>query len=154
MVDPWRHLNDWKKPSNKADSELESFFQEARTKTDFATAKRVILRGKTTEVIDQITDGELDFAYIYADHTLKGIAIDLIRVYPKSAQRRLSGWRRLYKVGMGTQHSIRAEAGIPVCRDILRKPSAPPSTRCRTRSSVSRKRGPHNSLLSRYHRPL
>jgi len=83
MVDPWRHLNDWKKPSNKADSELEAFFQEAKTKTDFATAKRVILRGKTTEVIDQITDGELDFAYIDADHTLKGIAIDLIRVYPK-----------------------------------------------------------------------
>jgi predicted O-methyltransferase YrrM len=83
MVDPWRHLNDWNKPSNKADSELEEFFQEARTKTDFAAAKRVILRGKTTEVIDQIADGELDFAYIDADHTLKGIAIDLIRVYPK-----------------------------------------------------------------------
>jgi hypothetical protein len=33
----------------------------------------------------------LDFAYIDADHTLKGIAIDLIRVYPKTAQRRLSG---------------------------------------------------------------
>jgi hypothetical protein len=83
MVDPWRHLSDWNKPSNKADSELEEFFQEAKTKTDFAAAKRVILRGKTTEVIDQIADGELDFAYIDADHTLKGIAIDLIRVYPK-----------------------------------------------------------------------
>jgi predicted O-methyltransferase YrrM len=83
MVDPWRHLNDWNKPSNKADSELEEFFQEAKAKTDFAAAKRVILRGKTTEVIDQIADGELDFAYIDADHTLKGIAIDLIRVYPK-----------------------------------------------------------------------
>jgi hypothetical protein len=43
----------------------------------------VILRGKTTEVIDQINDSELDLAYIDADHTLKGIAIDLIRVYPK-----------------------------------------------------------------------
>ena len=28
-------------------------------------------------------NGKLDFAYIDADHTLKGIAIDLIRVYPK-----------------------------------------------------------------------
>ena len=61
MVDPWRHLNDWNKPSNKADSELEGFFQEAKTKTDFAAAKRVILRGKTTEVIDQITDGRVGF---------------------------------------------------------------------------------------------
>ena len=59
------------------------FFQEAKEKTDFAAAKRVVLRGKTTEVIDQIPDGELDLAYIDADHTLKGIAIDLIRVYPK-----------------------------------------------------------------------
>ncbi|MFZ0956130.1 MAG: class I SAM-dependent methyltransferase, partial [Candidatus Sulfotelmatobacter sp.] len=83
MVDPWRHLSDWNKPSNNEDSELEAFFQEAKTKTDFAAAKRMILRGKTTEVIDQIADGELDFAYIDADHTLKGIAIDLIRVYPK-----------------------------------------------------------------------
>ena len=48
-----------------------------------AKAKRVILRGTTTEVVDQIPDGELDLAYIDADHTLKGIAIDLIRVYPK-----------------------------------------------------------------------
>jgi predicted O-methyltransferase YrrM len=83
MVDPWRHLTDWNKPSNKADSELEEFFQEAKAKTDFASAKRVTLRGKTTEVIDQIADSELDFAYVDADHTLKGIAIDLIRVYPK-----------------------------------------------------------------------
>jgi predicted O-methyltransferase YrrM len=83
MVDPWRHLNDWNKPSNKADSELEGFFRETKAKTDFAASKRTILRGKTTEVIDRIADGELDFAYIDADHTLKGIAIDLIRVYPK-----------------------------------------------------------------------
>ncbi len=34
-------------------------------------------------MIDRIPDGELDFAYIDGDHTLKGITIDLIRVYPK-----------------------------------------------------------------------
>jgi len=83
MIDPWRHLNEWNKPANHNDSVLAEFFQEAKAKTDFAAARRVILRGKTTEVIDQIIDGELDLAYIDADHTLKGIAIDLIRVYPK-----------------------------------------------------------------------
>ena len=83
MVDPWRHLAGWNKPANHDDSLLEQFFQEAKAKTDFAEGKRVILRGKTTEVIDKIPDGELDLAYIDADHTLKGIAIDLIRVYPK-----------------------------------------------------------------------
>jgi hypothetical protein len=83
MIDPWRHLNDWNKPANHDNDVLGEFFQETKTKTDFAAAKRVILRGKTTEVIEQIADGELDFAYIDADHTLKGITIDLIRVYPK-----------------------------------------------------------------------
>jgi hypothetical protein len=83
MIDPWRHLNDWNKPANHDDAMLAQFFRETTAKTDFAAAKRVILRGKTTEVIEQIPDGELDFAYIDADHTLKGIAIDLIRLYPK-----------------------------------------------------------------------
>jgi hypothetical protein len=83
MIDPWRHLNDWNKPANHDDAVLGQYFQETLAKTDFAAGKRVILRGKTTEVIDQLTDGELDFAYIDADHTLKGIAIDLIRIYPK-----------------------------------------------------------------------
>ena len=83
MIDPWRHLNDWNKPANHENDVLEELFQETKAKTDFAAAKRVILRGKTTEVIEQIADGELDFAYVDADHTLKGITIDLIRVYPK-----------------------------------------------------------------------
>ncbi len=83
MIDPWRHLGGWNKPANQDDAQFGEFFKEVKAKTDFATAKRVILRGKTTEVIDQIPDAELDLAYIDADHTLKGIAIDLIRVYPK-----------------------------------------------------------------------
>jgi hypothetical protein len=83
MIDPWKHLEDWNKPANQDDAVFEQFFQEAKAKTDFAAGKRVILRGKTTEVIEQIPDGELDFAYIDADHTLRGVTIDLIRVYPK-----------------------------------------------------------------------
>ena len=83
MVDPWRHLDDWDKPANQNDTLFEEYFQATKAKTDFAAARRIILRGKTTDVIDKIGDGELDFAYIDGDHTLKGIAIDLIRAYPK-----------------------------------------------------------------------
>ncbi len=83
MIDPWRHLDNWNKPANEDNSVFEQFFEATKAKTDFATNRRVILRGKTTEVIDQIPDGELDFAYIDGDHTLKGIAIDLVRVFPK-----------------------------------------------------------------------
>jgi hypothetical protein len=83
MLDPWRHLADWNKPANQNDATLDSFYEMTKAKTEFAKDRRVILRGKTTEVIDQIKDGELDLAYIDGDHTLKGIAIDLVRVYPK-----------------------------------------------------------------------
>ena len=83
MIDPWRHLAGWNKPANQDDAVFEGFLREAKAKTDFAAGKRVVLRGKTTEVVDQIPDGELDLAYIDGDHTLKGIAIDLLRIYPK-----------------------------------------------------------------------
>ncbi len=44
---------------------------------------RVVLRGRTTEVIQSIPDESLDFAYVDADHTLRGISVDLLRVWPK-----------------------------------------------------------------------
>lgn len=89
MVDPWCHLDDWNKPANKSNEVFERYFRETITKTSFAEDKRVILRGKTSDVIEQIPDSSLDFAYIDGDHTLKGITIDLISVYPKI---RDGGW--------------------------------------------------------------
>jgi hypothetical protein len=89
MIDPWRHLNDWKKPANEDDSVFEHLLSEAKAKTEFAAEKRVILRGKTSEVVDEIHDHELDFAYVDGDHTLRGITIDLVRLYPKV---RTNGW--------------------------------------------------------------
>ncbi|RMF57477.1 MAG: class I SAM-dependent methyltransferase [Calditrichaeota bacterium] len=83
MLDPWRHLSDWNKPANQKDDVFESFLKETLKKTDFAQDKRIILRGKTTEVIDDIANDELDFAYIDGDHTLRGISIDLLSIYPK-----------------------------------------------------------------------
>ena len=83
MIDPWRHLNDWNKPANAEDGIFEQFLSETISKTDFAAEKRIILRGKTTDVIEEILDGELEFAYIDGDHTLRGITIDLISIFPK-----------------------------------------------------------------------
>lgn len=89
MVDPWRHLDDWNKPANQSDHQFHEFLEETTRRTEFAACKRVILRGKTTEVIEKIPDDSLDFAYIDADHTLHGICIDLIRTWPKVRQ---GGW--------------------------------------------------------------
>jgi hypothetical protein len=89
LIDPWRHLDDWNKPANKSDDVFEGFYREAMERTSEHEAKRVVLRGTTTEVIDQIPDGSLDFAYVDGDHTLRGITIDLISVFPKVRE---GGW--------------------------------------------------------------
>lgn len=83
MIDPWAQLPDWNKPWNVDSQQFDEVFQEAMAKTAFASEKVTVLRGRTTEVIEEIPDGSLDFAYIDGDHTLRGITIDLIRVLPK-----------------------------------------------------------------------
>ena len=83
LIDPWRNIEDWNKPANTNDISFENFYHETLSKTNFASHKRVILRGKTTEKIDEIDDLNLDFVYIDGDHTLKGIAIDLITSWSK-----------------------------------------------------------------------
>jgi len=89
MIDPWRHLDDWNKPANKDDDMFQRFYKESLDKTREWSAKRVVLRGTTTEVSGELPDAGLDFAYIDGDHTLRGITIDLTRVYPKV---RDGGW--------------------------------------------------------------
>jgi predicted O-methyltransferase YrrM len=83
MLDPWQHLEDWNKPSNVDQPAFEDFFSLAMNRTAFAGDRRIVLRGKTTDMIDEIPYEGLDVAYIDGDHTLRGIAIDLIRTYPK-----------------------------------------------------------------------
>jgi hypothetical protein len=83
MIDPWAHLPDWNKPFNVSDQTFEEVYAEALCKTDFAASRRIVLRGRTSAVIDEIPDQSLDFAYIDGDHTLRGITLDLIQVLPK-----------------------------------------------------------------------
>ena len=83
MIDPWAHLPDWNKPFNVDDHTFEDVYAEALLKTEFAASRRVVLRGRTSAVIDEIPDQSLDFAYIDGDHTLRGITMDLIQVLPK-----------------------------------------------------------------------
>lgn len=83
MIDPRAHLPDWSKPWNPAQQVLDGVCKEAMQKTNFAAARRVVLRGRTKEVIDEIPDRSLDFAFIDGDHTLRGITIDLIKLLPK-----------------------------------------------------------------------
>jgi len=91
MIDPWAMLPDWNKPMNFDSQVFNDVYAEAMGKIEFASEKVVVLRGKTKEVIDQIPDGSLDFAYIDGDHTLRGITIDLIKLFPKMKANSLIG---------------------------------------------------------------
>lgn len=83
MIDPWMNLGDWNKPANTDSDTFEHFYQETLSKTEFASERRVILRGTTTDMVAQIPNESLDFAYVDGDHTLRGATIDLISIYPK-----------------------------------------------------------------------
>lgn len=89
MLDPWAHLDDWNKPSNKDSAEFDAIYQLAMDRTAEHAEKRIVLRGRTVDVIHQVPDSHLDLAYVDGDHTLRGIAIDLIRVWDKV---RPGGW--------------------------------------------------------------
>ena len=83
MVDPWKHLENWNKPANASDEEFTTIMQDALQRTEFTANRRIVLRGRVSEVIDEIPDRSLDFAYIDGDHTLRGITLDLHLVTPK-----------------------------------------------------------------------
>src|SRR3954451_11830378 len=91
MVDPWATLPDWNKPFNVAPKAFEEVFTEAMKRTEFASSKRAVLRGRTREIIQSIPDNSLDYIYIDGDHTLRGITIDLIKLLPKVKQGGLIG---------------------------------------------------------------
>src|SRR4051795_11622675 len=52
MIDPWATLPDWNKPFNVAPKEFDEVCREAMTRTEFAASKRVVLKGRTKEVVD------------------------------------------------------------------------------------------------------
>lgn len=83
MIDPWANLPDWNKPFNVSTKEFNDIYDEAMQKTEFAALKRIVLRGLSRDVLNEIPENSLDFAYIDGDHTLRGITIDLIKVLPK-----------------------------------------------------------------------
>ncbi|MEM9273586.1 MAG: class I SAM-dependent methyltransferase [Cyanobacteria bacterium P01_F01_bin.143] len=91
MIDPWAKLPDWNKPFNVDTEAFAEVYAEAMDKTAFASEKIIVLRGRTKEVIEQIPDESLDFAYIDGDHTLRGITIDLIKLLPKIKENGLIG---------------------------------------------------------------
>jgi hypothetical protein len=112
MIDPWANLADWNKPFNVSSKAFEDVYAEAMKRTEFAASKRVVLKGTTKQVIDEIADNSLDFAYVDGDHTLRGITIDLHKVLPKIKEGGLLGGDDFTTTPW--QHGIRYEPTL-VC---------------------------------------
>lgn len=83
MVDPWGPLDRWNKPTNVSAAKFTQIYDEAMDRTRFAEERRVVLRARTIEAAHQIPDDSLDAVYIDGDHTLRGIATDLICLFNK-----------------------------------------------------------------------
>lgn len=83
MIDPWRPLPSWNKPFNVDAQTFERVRDQAMQAVAFAHRRTVVLRGTTREVIDRIPNDSIDMAYVDGDHSLRGISIDLIAVFPK-----------------------------------------------------------------------
>ena len=88
MIDPWRRLDSWNKPWNLDDTAFSAVFSDMKARVSEFSDRVVIHRGTTTEVLSGLPD-DLDFIYIDGDHTLRGISIDLIAMWPKL---RTGGW--------------------------------------------------------------
>lgn len=83
MVDPWRHLPGWGKPSNLTDAQFDTIHAEAMTRVAAYQDKLEVLRDESRVALDAVADRSLDAIYVDGDHTLRGITIDLIRALPK-----------------------------------------------------------------------
>jgi predicted O-methyltransferase YrrM len=83
LLDPWRKLDHWKKPANRKNDKFQRIYKRAMKAVEPYSRVTEVLRGTTTEKIGEIKDGTLDLAYVDGDHTLRGVSIDLIKVYPK-----------------------------------------------------------------------
>ncbi len=85
LIDPWRRLPDWNKPLNADD--LEDALLETRRRLEPYAGRCRYLRGRTAEMADRLP--EIDFAYIDGDHTLRGITVDMLKIWPRI---RNGGW--------------------------------------------------------------
>jgi Methyltransferase domain len=84
-IDPWKHFSDpsYQDVANREQSLQDEIYDSAcRTLAPFAERSR-ILRQTSAEAAPSFADGQLDFAYIDAQHHYEAVVQDLSLWYPK-----------------------------------------------------------------------
>lgn len=82
LIDAWQHLEQ----SGDGGYEQQwhdNNYKEVLQRTAKFKEKRVILKGLSSEMIKQIPDDSLIFAYVDAHHSYQGCYQDLLNIYPK-----------------------------------------------------------------------
>lgn len=71
------------KRCDKVPGKFENHYEIAKEKLSKYGDRSKIIRGLSFEVADQFEDDSLDFIYVDASHRFSGVALDLIKWYPK-----------------------------------------------------------------------
>lgn len=82
MIDAWTKLEQ-KGDGGSSQSWHDGNYKEAHERTEQFKSKRIVLKGLSGEMISQIPDDSLVFAYIDGDHSYKGCYSDLFSIWPK-----------------------------------------------------------------------
>jgi hypothetical protein len=83
LVDPWRHLLDYRDSWNLSDSEMEKNLRLTLAKLDTHKSRVNVLRMCSEEAVPLIDDASCDFIYLDANHSYKATKRDLVLWFPK-----------------------------------------------------------------------
>jgi hypothetical protein len=78
LLDPWKCLKNWNKPFNRDDNQFKLVYDECMERLSPYSDKITVHRA-TSATLDFSKMPKYDVIYIDGDHTLRGIAIDLIK---------------------------------------------------------------------------
>lgn len=77
MIDAWAHIPGYVDIANVSEQEQLQILEKARkVEKDFAPRAKIV-KGFSTEVASQVQPGSLDFVYLDADHSYKGVMDDI-----------------------------------------------------------------------------
>jgi hypothetical protein len=90
MIDPWRpprkdseYYKTGDDNSHQTKEEFDKCYETAKSKTEFAGDRAILMKQKSLTAVKKFEDKTLDFVFIDGDHSYKGVKEDIIAWLPK-----------------------------------------------------------------------